>query len=367
MTPNIHKTIFTLLCSSLLFFYSCIDQNTKPTEVARVQLTNEMAETLSALPLKCLQKEFPNKLNQSLESKEEMGSPKDLHLAFFGCYDWHSSVHGHWMLVSLLKRFPNLSKKESILSILSENITAQNISSEIKYFNRKSEKSFERTYGWAWLLKLQEELDTWDDPNAKILASNLKPLTILMVSRYMDFLPRLSYPIRSGEHPNTAFGLSLAYDYAISSKNDSLKLMVESRSRDYFANDKNCPMTWEPGGFDFLSPCLEEADLMARILTAKDFKVWLDQFIPDIKNPDFKLVQAKVSDRTDGKLVHLDGVNFCRAWTLYRIAKVIPEYSHLIKIANDHIQASLPNITDGGYEGEHWLASFAIYALTSND
>ena len=183
----------------------------------------------------------------------------------------------------------------------------------------------------------------------------------------MDFLPRLNYPVRSGEHPNTAFGLALAYDYSKSAGNDSLVQMIANRAKDFFYNDINCPMNWEPSGFDFLSPCLQEADLMARVLSADDFKRWLDQFMPELKNPDFSLAKAEVSDRSDGKLVHLDGVNFCRAWSLYKIANAIPEYGHLIKVANDHINASLPNIADGGYEGEHWLASFAIYALTSGD
>jgi hypothetical protein len=348
-------------------FFSCKKNQTTNPSFTPSSLTKEIAENLSLLPCKCLQKEYPNKLNQSLNDAGEIGTPAALHPAFYGCYDWHSSVHGHWMLVKLLKRYPDLSMKDTIMTLITQNLSAANIQKEIAYFNRKSEKSYERTYGWAWLLKLQEELDTWDIPESKKLASNLQPLTELLVARYLDFLPKLNYPIRSGEHPNTGFGLALAYDYAVSAQKDSLKNLIIARSKEYFLNDKNCPMSWEPGGFDFLSPCLQEADLMARVLTPVEFKEWIDRFLPELGHPDFNMEQAKVSDRTDGKLVHLDGVNFCRAWSLYRIAKVIPEYHHLIHVANQHIEASLPNIADGGYEGEHWLATFAIYALSSTE
>ncbi len=357
-----------ILFSFIVFFlFSCAKKNSIAPSELRVALNKDIAETLFSLPLKCLQKEYPNKLNQSLTDGSEIGTPSYLHPSFYGCYDWHSSVHGHWMMVSLLKRFPDLTQKEKIKGILVQNLSKQNIVKEIAYFNRVGEKSYERTYGWAWLLKLQQELNTWNDADAGLLAVNLKPLTDLLVARYMDFLPRLNYPVRSGEHPNTAFGLALAYDYSKSAGNDSLVQMIANRAKDFFYNDINCPMNWEPSGFDFLSPCLQEADLMARVLSADDFKRWLDQFMPELKNPDFSLAKAEVSDRSDGKLVHLDGVNFCRAWSLYKIANAIPEYGHLIKVANDHINASLPNIADGGYEGEHWLASFAIYALTSGD
>ncbi|MFZ1751865.1 MAG: DUF2891 domain-containing protein [Saprospiraceae bacterium] len=324
-----------------------------------------MAENLANLPLKCLQKEFPNKLNQSLTNNEEIGTPKGLHPAFYGCYDWHSSVHGHWMLVKLMKLFPNLKQTEDIKRSLRLNITKENIDVELEYFKRASEKSFERTYGWAWLLKLDEELITWDDPFAVEIHGHLQPLTEFIINKYLDFLPKLNYPVRSGEHPNTAFGLALAYDYAIAAKHDTLRHLIEQRSKDYYINDVACPLSWEPGGFDFLSPCFQEADLMARILVPADFKAWLNKFIPSIQKSDFDISEAKVSDRSDGKLVHLDGVNFCRAWSLYHIAQKVPEYGHLVALANKHIDASLPSVIDGGYEGEHWLATFAIYSLTS--
>ncbi|KXK40341.1 MAG: DUF2891 domain-containing protein [Saprospiraceae bacterium] len=329
----------------------------------RLSLSKEAAEHLCELPLKCLQKEYPNKLNQVLAEAEDIGTPQALHPAFYGCFDWHSSVHGHWMLVRLLRAFPDLKHSPAIKDILKQHLTKEHIEGELAYFLRPSEKSFERTYGWAWLLKLDEELFRWEDALAVELRANLHPLTQLVTERFIDFLPRLQYPIRTGEHPNTAFGLSLAYDYALTVGDTILIEMIEKRSRDFFLNDVNCPINWEPGGYDFLSPCLQEADLMSRVLDQDEFKAWLDKFLPQLADKDFKMEYAVVSDRTDGKLVHLDGTNFCRAWSLYAIAAALPEYSHLIALANDHINASVASIADGSYEGEHWLASFAILSM----
>jgi hypothetical protein len=258
-----------------------------------------------------------------------------------------------------------LSNAAEIRLKLSENLTRENILKEIEYFSKPHEKSYERTYGWAWLLKLAEELKTWDDPLARILESNLQPLADKVIELYMDFLPKLNYPVRVGEHPNTAFGLAFAWDYARETGNDSLRFLIEKRSRDFYSNDADCPLTWEPGGTDFFSPCLEEADLMRRILPLSEFRIWLKKFIPSLSDPGFRLEAGKVSDRTDGKLVHLDGLNFSRSWCMNGIADTLPEYSHLKNLALEHIMHSLPAITDGGYEGEHWLASFALLALVS--
>jgi hypothetical protein len=328
-------------------------------------LTCDEASRLAALPLRCFQKPYPNKLSQTLSDSTELKEPVLLHPAFYGCFDWHSSVHGHWMLVRLLKLFPDLPESIEIRKKLSENLTAVHIRKEVEYFSKPHERSFERTYGWAWLLKLAEELQTWDDPLARTLETNLQPLTSKIVDLYMNFLPKLNYPVRVGEHPNTAFGLSFAWDYARASRNDSLRLLIEKRARDFYYSDENCPLTWEPGGTDFFSPCFEEADLMRRVLSVPEFRIWLKQFLPAISNPAFQLEVGKVSDRTDGKLVHLDGLNFSRARCLNGIAESLPEYAHLKLIARQHLFYSLPSITDGSYEGEHWLASFALLALMS--
>ena len=328
-------------------------------------LNLEEANRLAKLPLNCIETEFPNRLGQTLGSEQDLLSPKELHPSFYGCFDWHSAVHGHWSLVKLLKEFPELENAEKIKKKLLLNLSSENILKEVNYFEGKHNKTYERTYGWAWLLKLAEELNTWDNPLARELEVNLQPLTDLLVGKYIEFLPKLNYPIRVGEHPNTAFGLSFAWDYANTVMNDSLKKIIETRSKEFYLDDKNCPLTWEPGGFDFLSPCLEEAALMKRVLPTNEYKIWLNDFLPQLKDTNFSLEPGKVSDRTDGKLVHLDGVNFSRAWCLNKIAENLPDYKHLEFIANNHITYSLPGIVDENYEGGHWLGSFALYSLKS--
>lgn len=336
-----------------------IDLLSKPGIV----LTLEAAERLAQLPMKCMQQEFPNKPGETLAAAADIGSPRGMHPAFYGCFDWHSSVHGHWMLVKLLKTFPALKDIEMIRAKLAENISAENIIAEVKYFKRGEEKSFERTYGWAWLLKLAGELHSYDDPWARDIEKNLQPLTDLVVQRHLEFLPKLVYPIRVGEHTNTAFGLAFAWDYANMIGNRELKDLIEKRAKDFYLKDRGCPLTWEPSGYDFLSPCLEEADIMRRVLSQKEFASWLKTFLPRLAAKNFSLAPGLVSDRKDGKLVHLDGLNFSRAWCLYGIAS-LPGYVHLRKIADQHMRHSLDSVTTDSYEGGHWLASFAVYALS---
>jgi Protein of unknown function (DUF2891) len=322
------------------------------------------ANHLASLPIKCLQQEYPNKLGQMLIDSTEIKSPKELHPTFYGCFDWHSSVHGHWSLVYLLKKFPNLEKRDEIIQKLKINLSKENIQSEIEYLNKKHEKSFERTYGWNWLLKLQLELETFDDPFAKELAQNLKPLSNLIIERYIEFLPKLLYPIRVGTHSNSAFGLTYALDYAVFSNNIEFQNVIKSNAKRLYLSDKNCPFSWEPSGTDFLSPCFEEMALMQRVLSKNEFIVWLKKFAPQLFSKKFTIETAKVSDRTDGHLVHLDGLNFSRAWNLYYlINQYLKEFSHLKKVADIHLNFSLPSIVDGNYEGEHWLASFALRAF----
>lgn len=344
--------------------------NLVPTEKIGIQkplrLTLDQANHLIDLPLACLLTEYPNKLGQTLGDKNDIKEPHELHPAFFGCFDWHSAVHGYWSLVKLLKKFPQFEKTDLIKSTLQKNISKDNILQEVIYFQGKYNLTYERTYGWAWLLKLAEELHSWDDPLARELEQNLQPLSDLIVQRYIDFLPKLVYPVRIGEHANTAFGLSFAWDYANTLQHDSLKFAIESRAKDFYLNDVNCPLTWEPSGYDFLSPCFEEIDLMRRVLNENDFDAWINKFAPQLKAADFRIEVGEVSDRTDGKLVHLDGLNFSRAWVLYGLANQYPAYRHLINLANEHVKYSLPNLVEDSYEGGHWLGSFAIYALDIN-
>jgi len=364
----------TILMLFVLLLINCDNNENKRTiekiedKLEKTPVLNRIeANRLALLPLHCMDTEYPNKLNQTIGSDLDLKSPKVLHPAFYGCFDWHSAVHGHWSLVSLLKQFPDLERSLEIEQKLLQTISKENIEQELLYFEGKHNKSFERTYGWAWLLKLAEELHTWDNPMARELETNLQPLTELIISKYLEFLPKLNYPIRVGEHPNTAFGLSFAYDYAVAVNHSELRAMIENRAKDFYMNDKGCPLAWEPSGFDFLSPCLEEAALMKRVLSSAEFKTWFQDFLPQLKERSFDLAVGEVSDRTDGKLVHLDGVNFSRAWSLNYIAKDLPEYSHLKNVANQHINYSLPSIVGDSYEGGHWLGSFAIYALNSID
>lgn len=334
-------------------------------ELVVPKLDLNQANKLVSLPLHCINTEYPNKLSQTLGGDGDLKNPATLHPAFYGCFDWHSAVHGHWSLVSLLKTNKNIKNSNELKNTLLHNLSKENIEGEVAYFSGKLNTSFERTYGWAWLLKLAEELHTWDDSVARELEVNLQPLTDVIVEKYIEYLPKLNYPTRVGTHGNTAFGMSFAYDYAVAVNNETFKLAIENRAKFFFLQDENCPMSWEPGGSDFLSPCLEEAALMKRLLPVEEFKPWLSAFLPELKNKSFSLDTGKVSDRTDGHLVHLDGLNFSRAWSLNKIAEDLPEYKHLKPVAIQHVNHSLPSIFGDSYEGGHWLGSFAIYALNS--
>lgn len=362
------KNYFMVFC--VLLFLAC----TKTSKTSKEHSSDDVklpilnlnqAQRLVNLPMHCVDIEYPNKLGQTIGGFKDLKSPKELHPAFYGCFDWHSSVHGHWSMVSLLKQFPKLENNAEIKSKLLKHISKENILKEVDYFLGKHNKSYERTYGWAWVLKLAEELHTWDDKIARELEDNLQPLTDLIVQKYLDFIPNLNYPVRAGEHPNTAFGLTFAWDYALVVGDESMLEMIKNSAIKFYLNDSDCPISWEPSGYDFLSPCLQEAAIMKRVLPRKVFTNWFANFLPQLKDINYQLAVGEVSDRTDGKLVHLDGVNFSRAWALFDIVKDLPSYNHLKKIAYEHINYSLPNVVGDSYEGGHWLGSFAIYALNS--
>ncbi|MEO0571524.1 MAG: DUF2891 domain-containing protein [Bacteroidota bacterium] len=336
----------------------------KGATLEKIELTLEQANILATLPLECVEKEYPNKLGHVLGSTEDLGEPKALHPAFYGCFDWHSAVHGHWSMVKLLKMYPQLREADRIKGILAANLSKENIEKEVAYFDGKHNKNYERTYGWGWLLKLVEEIHTWEEPLARELEENLKPLSELIVQKLEAYLPKLQYPVRVGTHTNTAFGLAFAWDYGKTVNNENLMEAIRDRASFFYKNDVGCPLTWEPSGADFLSPCFEEIDLMRRILSENDFITWMDQFLPKLKDPNFKVDVALVGDREDGQLVHLDGLNFSRAWVLFGLANQYPEaYGHLLPLAQEHVAYSFPNLMGDSYEGGHWLGSFAIYAL----
>ena len=334
-------------------------------------LTEKQASHFAALALKCVSREFPNKPEHVINNASDVQNPKALHPAFYGCYDWHSSVHGHWMLVRLLKSFPNLPESAQIRTALNANLTAENIAAEVAYLKQPNRQSFERTYGWAWALKLAEELHGWDDADGKRWSENLKPLADALSKSYQNFLPKQTYPIRTGVHPNTAFGLAFALDYAKATGDRELEALLNERSRTYFANDANYPGAWEPGGEDFFSPALTEADLMQRVMKPAEFAAWFRRFLPGVAkgSPATLLQPAIVTDRSDPKLVHLDGLNLSRAWCMRSVARALPAQDParlvLSQSAGKHAAAALAHVASGDYAGEHWLASFAVFLLST--
>lgn len=329
-----------------------------------LKLTYVNAEEIATIPIECLWKEYPNKLNQTLADSSHLQAPAELHPIFYGCFDWHSSIHGHWLLASLMNLYPDTELEKEVISIFDEQFQVPKIQMELAYFLPKVNKSFERTYGWAWYLKLIAELRDSKFNEDHKWEFHMKSLTTMISNLYQEFLPKLVYPIRVGEHNNTAFGLSLAYDYARKVGEVEFETLIIERSKTYYMEDENCPLVWEPSGFDFISPCLQEAELMSKILSPKEFKKWIKDFLPQIFEKDFTLEPGKVSDRTDGKLVHLDGLNFSRAWCLYRLAEMLPKQAEmLISIADDHMKASKDHVLGSDYMGSHWLASFYVKAL----
>jgi hypothetical protein len=373
MTTLVYSTV--VFIGALGFSSFSLAQNTDAgtqSQKTELHLTPSAASNFAQLALRCIQKEYPNKPDHVLNAPKDVKDPKYFHPAFYGCFDWHSCVHGHWMLVRLIKMFPNLPEASAIRGALNKDLTAVNIAAEVRYFGQPGRKSFERTYGWAWLLKFAQELHEWDDPDSHRWYANLKPLADVIVNHYEDFLPKQNYPIRTGVHPNTAFGIAFALDYARSVHDTRLDSLLVERSKSYYFSDKDCPISWEPGGEDFFSPCLEEADLMRRVLGSAEFEPWLRSFMPHLLDKDgaITFVPATVTDRTDPKLVHLDGLNLSRGWCMMGIASVLPQQDPLrhalIVSASQHAGSSLKYVASGNYEGEHWLASFAVYLLSSS-
>jgi hypothetical protein len=330
-------------------------------------LTVKGASHLASLPLKCIGQEFPNKTNHTSNSDtDHVLLPHQLHPTFYGCFDWHSCVHGHWMLIHLLKLFPDMPEASLIRQTISKTITKENILQEVKYFEMPLTSSWERTYGWAWLLKLDEELYDWNDADGKRWHEFLQPLTKKIIDSWTKFLPKQTYPNRTGVHPNTAFGLVFALDFALAEKNEAFEKMIIESAKNIFLKDVNAPASWEPDGSDFLSPSLEEADLMRRVLPKKDFLKWFDKFFT-LQSLKHLTVLPVVSDRTDLQIVHLDGLSFSRSWCMKGIASMLPSTDARKKLllisAKNHLANALPNVVSGNYGGEHWLASFALYAL----
>lgn len=328
------------------------------------------ASRFAELALACVHQEYPNKIAHTLQSDADVAPPRELTPAFYGCYDWHSSVHGHWLLARLARTFPEADFAPRARSALAGSLTAEHVAGEVEYLLAEGRVSFERPYGLAWLLQLAAELREWDDPEARRWAETLAPLERAAADRLAEWLPKLDYAIRIGEHAQTAFAFGLVLDWARTAGDDRLATLVEERGRLFHLGDRDCPLAYEPGGQDFLSPCIAEADLVRRLLPPAEYAAWLGAFLPGIPldgSADW-LPVAVVSDPSDPKLAHLDGLNLSRAWMLEGAASGLPDAdprrASLLAAARVHRAVGLAAVTGEHYEGGHWLGSFAVYLVT---
>lgn len=331
-------------------------------------LTPELTAKLAAMPLKCIGTEWPNKTgHKSVAASDHVLLPSELHPSFYGCLDWHSSVHGHWMLLRLLRLYPEFSERDRVVEVLGRSFQPEKLMAEAAYFGKYGDYTFERTYGWAWLLKLDQELSMMKDSRSVNWRASLKPLRDTMVTLWKRFLPKQTYAIRVGTHGNTAFGMGFALDWARAEGDTAFEQLLVEKAKEHFGMDRKIPAHLEPNGSDFFSPSLEAAELMSAIMLPGDFVKWFDRYYT--KEGIERITSTPVvSDRTDYQLVHLDGLSLTRAWCMQHIAKSLPpkhRYRALFeRTADEFIVKALPHVTSGNYGGDHWLASFAVYALT---
>lgn len=330
-------------------------------------LDEATAGRFAALALDCVDREYPNLIHHVMAGDDDVGPPRRLTPAFYGCFDWHSSVHGHWLLARLARQFPEADFAERAMDKLGANLTRENLLAEAAYMAHPDRSGFERPYGLAWLLQLIAELHAWDNERAADWREWLRPLENIAVQRLHDWVPKLHYPIRGGEHYQTAFSFGLIRDYAVAVEDDDLVALMDDAARRFYTGDRDCPLDYEPSGHDFLSPCLAQADFLRRVMDEQTFAEWLHRFLPDIGADDW-LPVAVVTDRADGKLAHIDGLNLSRAWMLEGIVSGLPEgdprRATLQQAADEHAEAGLAGVSDEHYSGGHWLASFAVYLLT---
>ena len=327
-------------------------------------------DRFAILALDCVHREYPNKISHVLNSDEDAKKPRELFPAFYGCFDWHSSVHGHWLLTRILTTQSEPVFEEEIRAKLGRSFTQENIAGEVAYYTSEGRGSFERPYGIAWYLQLVAELEESDDPELSEWRDTLRPLEDAIVEQVMGWLPKLAYPVRLGTHNQTAFAFGLMIDYARTVGNEELETALSEKTLAFHKGDVNCPLAYEPSGEDFLSPCLMEADLMRRVMEPAAFAAWLGRFMPQIPDDGSAdwLEPGVVLDASDGKLVHLDGVNLSRAWALEGIASALPEGDRripaLLASAKLHKDTGIAAVSDEHYSGSHWLASFATYLTT---
>lgn len=334
------------------------------------QLDAQAAGRFARLALACVAQEYPNKISHVLNSAADAKTPHELTPAFFGCMDWHSAVHGHWLLARLARTFPAAPFANDAMAALNTSITPAHIAAEVAYLNGTGRETFERPYGLAWLLQLAQELREWNSPEAQQLSETLAPLEAATAARLSAWLPKLAYPIREGEHAQTAFAFGLILDWTRSTHNTAMEKVLVSKIREFHVKDRACPLAYEPSGQDFLSPCLAEADVMRRVIGPAEFAAWLTGFLPQIPKTATAawLPIGVVTDKSDGKLAHLDGLNLSRAWMLEGIAAGLPETDvrrkALLAAAKTHADSGLASVTGEHYEGGHWLGSFATYLVT---
>lgn len=334
------------------------------------QFGPEAAERFAKLALACVHKEYPNKIAHVLNDDDDVAPPRKLTPAFYGCFDWHSSVHGHWLLARLARTFPEASFAASARDALQQSLTPDHIKAEVAYLNGQGRASFERPYGLAWLQQLAQELREWDDPMAKVMSANLRPLEQAATIRISEWLPKLTNPIRIGEHNQTAFSFGLLLDSARSSGDKEFEALLVKKIREFYLKDRRCPLNYEPSGEDFLSPCLAEGDVVRRVLPPAEFQAWLTKFLPQIPatGATVWIQPAIVTDPSDPKLAHLDGLNLSRAWMLEGIASALPpkdpRLPSIRATAEAHRTKGLAAVTGAHYEGGHWLGSFAVYLST---
>ena len=329
------------------------------------------ADRFARLALECVAREYPNKISHVLNSDADVLPPHQLTPSFYGCFDWHSAVHGHWLLARLARQFPDAEFAADARNALAQSLTAEHIASELVYFKGEGRKSFERPYGLAWLLQLATELRQWQDPESQQWAANLAPLELAARDSLLSWLPKLVYAIRIGEHSQTAFAFGLVLDWARDSGDEDMQSMLQQKVTDFYLPDRDCPLSYEPSGQDFLSPCIAEADLVRRILSPTEFAAWLQKFLPAIPangSADWIPIGI-VTDRSDGKLAHIDGLNISRAWMLDGIAAGLPvddpRLAAIRAAADAHRHAGLAAVTGEHYAGGHWLGSFATYLVTA--
>jgi hypothetical protein len=328
------------------------------------------AGRFARLALACVHKEYPNKISHVLNGEADVAPPRALTPVFYGCFDWHSSVHGHWLLARLAREFPDAEFAGPARSALAASFSPEKVGAEVVYLKAAGRVSFERPYGLAWLLQLTAELRSWDDADAQRWAAILQPLEAEAAARIREWLPKLRYPIRVGEHSQTAFAFGLIRDWSNVAGDAAMRELIDERSRFYYLDDADCRLEYEPSGEDFLSPCIAEADLMRRVLPAREFAGWLTRFLPEIPSDTATqwLEPGIVTDRADPKLAHIDGLNLSRAWMLRGMASGLAardvRRAALEAAAARHAAAALPAVTGEHYEGGHWLGSFAVYLLS---